>query len=204
MLSLACVSAAAALGAVWRAGVVLGEGPVLIVVQKQELGAALEAAPWFDPFPGQAGSGEGEVWLLSRPECPRCRAVESRLQARGVDVRLVLAAPRGAAPAEEAVAAELARRRDGFVFQEWLRDPAAPPPQPAGVSPADEGAQAQAGYAEYARAAVERVGRIAAANGVEPAAPMLIWRRGVEWRLAPQASAADLAFLQRDLAAAQR
>lgn len=201
MAGIAALGAGLALAGLWRADALLRHGPVLIVAQKQTLAQALEDAPWFDPVPG--GAGEASVWLLSRPECKPCRKIERRLQAQGVEVRLVLAAPRGSGGVEEAVVAELARRRDGFVFQEWLRAPQAPPPAPAGVTEVDQGPEAQAGYAEFARAAVERIAHIAQANGVEMQPPVLIWRRGVEWRLASRADADDLAFLQRDLQAAR-
>lgn len=201
MASIAAIGGGAALAGVWRVGALLQAGPVLIVAEKQALAQALEDTPWFDPVPG--GGGEAAVWLISRPDCKPCRTIERRLAARGVEVRLVLAAPRGVSGAEEAVVAELARRRDGFVFQEWLRAPHAAPPTPAGVTEVDQGPQAQAGYAEFARAAVERIAEIAAANGEEMKPPVLIWRRGVEWRLASEADADDLAFLQRDLEAAR-
>lgn len=180
--------------------VLLRDEPTLVVAEKAALAETLEGAPWFAWEP--RNPEDPAVWLLSRPDCPACRGLERRLGRADAELRLIVVAPRDAGELHTAVAAELARRRDGDAFQTWLKNPSQPLPLPAGVLDVDLGAEAVAGYAELGRATQDRLAAIAAANGLELQVPALIWRRGREWRIAVQPDAADRAALFRDLAAA--
>jgi len=191
--------AAGAAAVVSILGAMTAERPTLIVAQKDALSEVLEEAPWFAWEPQDADAPV--VWLLTSPGCTTCRTLERTLAQFDADLRLILAAPREAGELETLVAAELARRRDGYAFREWLNDPSRPLPIPAGVLEVDQGTEAVAGYAELGRASFDRLGEIAAANGVRIEAPAVIWRRGREWRIAVRPDAAAVAAVARDVAA---
>lgn len=201
-LGMAATTFAAGIAAAASLIAILVQSPPAVVVDhKAELADALEAAPWFAWKPGNPD--DPAVYVLSHPRCPSCRALEQRLSRwDATELRVIVVAPRDAGELETAVAAELARRRSGDAFRQWLQHPAQPLPIAAGVQEVDTGPDAMAGYAEYGRAAFDRLSVIAAANGVALQAPALIWRRGLEWRIAVEPDGWDLQALARDLAAA--
>jgi len=176
-------------------------GPQVVAVDAAELEQALEDSPWFAFEPGE----EPAVWLLSAPACAPCRrdeaAVLKMVQGVGGELRVLVAAPRGASDAEASLAAEFARRRDGAAFAAWRLEPDAPLRIPVGVSDVDVGSAAVEGYAEWGRASFDRIAAVVARNDTALEAPTVFWRRGQEWRMAVSPAADDLEALRQDLEA---
>jgi hypothetical protein len=147
----------------------LEEQPVTLAAEADLLEAALQEAPWIER------GGEGPViWAVAPLRCQRCAPFFERdlpaLRAQGLRVRLILIAPRsGAVQPEPAGAPKVVRIRHG-----------GPPmfaaaQDPIGASARDE---------DWARASLDRITAILAANGASMEMPCLIWRRGFEWRAA--------------------
>lgn len=183
----------------------LDRAPQVVAVDKAELVASLEGAPWFVlPSIDEESSADAVpiVWLLTGLDCPLCRRVERRVTSLGAEIRVVAVVPRTADSARQRAVAEIARRRSGDFFAEWRARPDSPILQPIGIGPSDVGPAAVAGYAEWSHASFERLGGIATANGASLAVPALIWQRGREWRIAVRPDEDAFRVLRRDLKAA--
>jgi len=86
----------------------------------------------------------------------------------------------------------LSEVRDWPSLQMWAAGDALPP---ASTDPNE-----QEGYREWGRASWDRVAAVLRENGVDPKLPLLIWRRGPEWRVLVGTRAATLDALRRDMA----
>ena len=174
-------------------------GPVTLVADTEEIADALADSPWV----GSADNGP-IVWAFTRPDCRDCGKLDAASIAALVDedmeIRMVVVAPRGesdaaaeAAPSPmHAAAASLAQARDWSEMQRWSAGEATQPFSGDRVS-AD-------GYVEWGRASFDRVAAILRDNGVDPKLPLLIWRRGPEWRVLVGGRAVTLDALRRDMA----
>lgn len=165
-------------------------GPVTLVSHTEEIADALADSPWT----GSAESGP-VVWAFTRPDCGDCGALAPRevlsLADEEMEIRMVVVAPRTTAAAAESVAA-LAETRDWAALERWAagEDAAAQTPDAA----------VREGYVEWGRASWDRLAALLRENGVDPRLPVLIWRRGPEWRVLVGSRAASLDHVRRDMA----
>lgn len=192
MAAIACASALMAGGGLMLRDQARLAGPVTLISGSESMTDALLDAPWLGP------ENEGPVvWAFTSAECPSCGALPPTVLAAladdGVDVRIVAVAAReGANALTVRSAAALAHARDWNTLRDWS---GAAPLEP---TTADEAAVE--GYAEWGRASYDRVSALLRANGVEPQLPVLIWRRGPEWRAVTNARRSTLDVARRDLA----
>jgi hypothetical protein len=159
--------------------------PRTIARNQAEIAKILDGAGWVSPhLPGP------KLYVIAYRDCPDCVAFERdalpRLQAAGVDTRIIMVAradtnglTRSTAP-ERATVAELWLNRDWSLLQRWL---AASPPgawTAPGVAPAD-GDAARTAVVEAGRKALEDLTPLLKANGIAFAWPTAIWwtRAGV-------------------------
>lgn len=167
-------------------------GPVTLTSGAQAMEQALLDAPWLGP------ENDGPVvWAITRADCAACGVLPPSILAaladEGVDVRIVAVAARdGASAGAVGNAAALAHARDWNALHEWS---AAVPLEPTTTDKA-----AIEGYAEWGRASYDRVSALLRANGIEPQMPVLLWRRGPEWRAVTNARRNALDAVRRDLA----
>ena len=172
-------------------------GPVTLVSDTEEIADALADSPWA----GSPGAGP-IVWAFTRPDCSACGKLDpasvAALADEEMEIRMVVVAPRGVGDAGAAptpmhtAAASLAENRDWTEMQRWA----------AGETPiAFTGDRvAVDGFVEWGRASWDRVAAILRDNGVDPRLPLLIWRRGPEWRVLVGGRAVTLDALRRDMA----
>jgi hypothetical protein len=168
-----------------RAGGLQAHAPASVLAHRADLGEALQEAPW-------VASSEGGpiVWAVAGDSCRNCAAFLDRtlpgLNARGVEVRLVLTHPLGAAGEADDVVAELARTRDWNAFEHWREGKRQA--NFAGEDPAE-----QEGLVEWGRASYDRIAEVFQANKIDPSLPVLLWRKGPEWRVltGPEALSID-------------
>jgi hypothetical protein len=170
--------------------------PAVVAVEKTNLAEALDDAPYV------SSRGDGPVlWLVTAPDCAPCRAFERKvlpgLLDRGVEVRVILAAPREARidAGEAQWIAAVARRREWVSLHKWMT---------GGAAQADVSLEAPAaeGYLEWGRASFERIDGALHENGLALAAPALFWRVGPEWRASVKPDERAIKFLRDDLAPA--
>ncbi len=173
-------------------------GPVTLVSATEEIADALTDSPWA----GSEGNGP-IVWAFTRPACGDCGKLDpasvAALAEEEMEIRMVVVAPRGAGDAEaaaapsamHAAAASLAQSRDWAEMQRWS----------AGEAPIAFSGDRQSvdGYVEWGRASYDRVAAILRDNGVDPKLPLLIWRRGPEWRVLVGGRAVTLDAVRRDM-----
>ena len=174
-------------------------GPVTLVSDTEEIADALSDSPWA----GSPANGP-IVWAFTRPDCRDCGKLDAAslaaLADEEMEIRMVVVAPRGVGDAGadapptlmHAAAASLAENRDWAEMQRWS----------AGETPIPfTGDRASAdGYVEWGRASFDRIAAILRDNGVDPKLPLLIWRRGPEWRVLVGGRAVTLDALRRDMA----
>jgi hypothetical protein len=167
-------------------------GPVTLIGGGEALEDALLDAPWLGP------ENDGPVvWAITRADCPDCGAlppaVLAELADEGIDVRIIAVAARDGATAQAVgSAASLAHARDWNTLREWRAD--------APLEPTTADKAAIEGYAEWGRASYDRVSALLRADGVEPHLPVLLWRRGPEWRAVTRGGRTALDALRHDLA----
>jgi len=152
--------------------------PHPITRNQAEIGRILEGAGWVSP-----GLSGPRLYMISFRACPDCIRYEQgefpRLQAVGVDTRVIMVAlpDRNGAPrstaVERATVAELWVNRSWPLFQKWMGSPTAAWTAP-GVPPAD-GDVARSAVVEAGRAMTDRLGDLLKADGVNFAYPTLIW-----------------------------
>jgi hypothetical protein len=163
-------------------------GPVTLVSETERLEDALADGPWTGSDPNGP-----IVWAFVRPACDNCgdfsAASLAALADEDMELRVVVVAGREDASGP---AATLAEMRDWSIFEDWANGAT---PEVASRDPA-----AQEGYREWGRASWDRVAAILRLNGVDPRPPLLIWRRGPEWRVLVGTRAATLDALRRDMA----
>lgn len=166
-------------------------GPVILVSGTETMEDALLDAPWLGPE-----NGGPVVWALTKADCAACGALPpvevAELADEEIDVRVVAVAARDGGAAAQDSAASLAHARDWLTLRDWSNT------APLPTSTTDKAARE--GYAEWGRASYDRVAAVLLENGVEPKLPILIWRRGPEWRVVTNGSRASLDHVRRDLA----
>ena len=167
-------------------------GPVTLTTGVADMEDALLDSPWLGPE-----NGGPVVWAVTKSDCADCGALPpvevAALADEEIDVRIVAVAARdGARSGALESAASLAHARDWNTLRDWSNA------APLEATTADKAAQE--GYAEWGRASYDRVAAILRDNGVEPKLPLLIWRRGPEWRVVTKGSRASLDHVRRDLA----
>jgi hypothetical protein len=187
----------------------IAEAPQIIAVEAAALETALEESPVL------ATAEAGPVaWLVTAPDCEDCRHLEeaafNRLSAAGIAVKVVMApaneSPNATSVEARAFVAALAARQDYQSLAPCLvsrRDEADSLVRRVAcrTSAVELSAPAIEGYLEWGRASHERIAAVLAANGLEPRAPALIWRRGGEWRAAVGRDQRSVAAAVRDLTA---
>lgn len=176
-----------------RAG--LEAAPAVVAVDRAALPAALESAPSVE-----SSAGEGVVWIVTKPNCPACRALEdgavAKLLDSGAAVHVLVVAPRG----ESYDDATLARVAAVAVDRSWQTYQACFSATASGLvcdPPALEPA-AQEGYLEWGRATLDRIESVVAANDMPMAFPIVFWQRGREWRATTGGDPRALTYLTRD------
>lgn len=122
--------------------------------------------------------------MVSYRACPDCvrfaQAELPKLQAAGVDTRVIMIARAdrngisGSTPAERATVAELWVNRDWKLLERWMALTAPDAWSATGIPPAD-GDVARTAVIEAGRKAVEDLTPPLKANGVRLAYPVLIW-----------------------------
>jgi hypothetical protein len=165
-------------------------GPVTLVSDTEEIADALSDSPWT----GSEANGP-IVWAFMQPDCAACgkldAAAVASLADENMEIRMIVVAPRGAAEPDISTAA-LAESRDWSELEQWAAG--------AAITPQTPDAAARDGYIEWGRASWDRVAAILRDNGVDPKIPLLIWRRGPEWRVLVGGRAVTLDAVRRDMA----
>ena len=153
--------------------------PRVITHSPLEITRALERAGWVSPgLPGP------KLYMISFRDCPDCQRFERdmfpRLQAAGVDTRVIMVARPDAegvsrsTPAERTTVAELWANRSWRLWQQWQA--AAPQTWTApGLIPADTDT-GRAALVEAGRQMVTTLRPLLAENGVNFAYPLLVWQ----------------------------
>ena len=170
-------------------------GPVSLVTATEDVADALSDAPWI----GSESNGP-VVWAFTRPDCDCGKltpAAVAALADEEMEIRVVVVAPRPAnatapPPASNVTVATLAENRDWAALQHWAVG--------APVTAASSDPAATDGYVEWGRASYDRIAAILRENGVDPKLPLLIWRRGPEWRVLVGSHAATLDAVRHDMA----
>ncbi len=192
MAAIACASALMAGGGLLLRDQARLAGPVTLISGARAMEDALLDAPWLGP------ENDGPVvWAFTSADCAACGAlppvVLAALADEGVDVRIVAVAARESAGAQAVEsAAALAHARDWNALRDWSAT--------APLEPTTTDKAAVEGYTEWGRASYDRVSALLRANGVEPHMPVLLWRRGPEWRAVTNARRNALDAVRRDLA----
>lgn len=199
LLGLVCAiafgSALAAGSGLWGLREARLAGPVSLVAATEGVADALGDAPWI----GSESNGP-IVWAFTRPDCDCGRltpAAVAGLAEEEMEIRMVVVSPRPgdarAAPAaSDADVAALAEARDWRMLKAWAGG------QKLTGAPADRAAAE--GDIEWGRASYDRLAAILRENGVSPKLPLLIWRRGPEWRVLVGSHAATLDTVRHDMA----
>ncbi|MDQ0466856.1 hypothetical protein QO010_004652 [Caulobacter ginsengisoli] len=153
--------------------------PVTLTADAAQAGQLLDRAGWVSP--GLKGRA---VYLVSFRDCPGCQFVERslfpRLQAQGIDTRVIvfarpdIAVIKQSTPAERATVAQLWLARDWGLLQRWLAADSAAWTAP-GVPRADKDPARLKALAESRRTA-ETLMKLATRAGLSPGTPLLMWR----------------------------
>ena len=168
-------------------------GPVTLVTATGEVADALSDSPWV----GSPANGP-IVWAFTAPDCAACGkltpAAIAALAEEEMEIRMIVVAPRGkGVAASDGAVAALAETRDWDELRRWT----------AGVAPTTavpRDASVVEGNVEWGRASWDRIAAILRDNGVDPKLPLLIWKRGPEWRVLVASPAATLDAVRRDMA----
>jgi hypothetical protein len=152
--------------------------PHEIAKNQAEIGKILSGAGWVSP-----GLSGPKLYMISFRACPDCIRYEEtefpKLQAAGVDTRVILVAlpdVNGAAHStavERSTVAELWVNRSWPLYQKWMTTPIAAWTAP-NIPPAD-GDVARSAVVEAGRDAVARLTELLRPSGVRFAYPTLIW-----------------------------
>ena len=155
--------------------------PHTITKNQAQISQLLEHAGWVSP--GRPGA---KLYMVSFRSCPDCIRFETnefpRLEKAGVDTRVILIARKDynglakSTPAERTTVAELWIDRNWNLLQAWQSVPPEAWTAP-GLVPAD-GDTARTAVVEGARAFVEQLQPLLAANGVDNHGfryPTLVW-----------------------------
>lgn len=153
--------------------------PHTVTKNQAEIGKLLQGSGWVSP-PGQTGP---KLYMISYRDCAACQRYQqsqfARLQAAGVDTRVIVIAradvngqPRSTAT-ERATVAELWVNRGWSLYQKW--SDAAPDKWTAAGIPAADGDVARSAVVEVGRDTVDRLTPLLKANGVRFGFPTLVW-----------------------------
>jgi hypothetical protein len=152
--------------------------PHTIAKNQAEIARLLEQSGWVSP-----GVKGRPLYMVSFRSCPDCIRFEDevfpRLQAKGVDTRVIVIARRDvnglpkSTPVERSTVAQLWLTRDWRLLEAWR---AVPPDawKGLGVPPAD-GDMARTAVVEGGRSLVDQLRPLLKANGVNFAYPLLVW-----------------------------
>jgi hypothetical protein len=198
------VAAGALLWAWWELD--LRWRPKTISHDQAQIAALLDHAGWVSP-----GRGGRKLYLIAYRDCADCNAFEratfSRLQAAGVDTRvLMIARPdtNGLAQstaAERAIVAELWLNRDWGLLQRWLAATQATAWSAVGLPDAD-GDMARTAVVGAGRTMVETLTSLLKDNGLALGYPTVIWwSKGGIMRACVCRAAPSYGPVQRDLGA---
>ena len=161
--------------------------PAVVAIDKDVLEEALNDAPAIssdeDADENQDDdSTDGPVlWLVTAPDCPKCRAFEKGAMAKlidsGVEVRAIVVAPRKLAANTQGArdVAALMKERDWTGVHLWMQGKR--PPSSEAMDPDEED-----GLLEWGRQSAERIGAVLKRNDLIMDEPALFWRNGPEWR----------------------
>ena len=171
-----------------------GAAPAVIAVDTDDLQDALDEAPWIS-----SGETKGPVlWLVTTPDCKRCRAFQTAQMARlldaGVEVRAILLAPR-ALPLDTNDARDVAtllKSREWTATEMWLQGRRERPDQT--MDPAEE-----EGFLEWSRQSAERIAAVLKRNDLPLGAPTLVWQAGREVRASVSGDRRAFARVEADL-----
>jgi hypothetical protein len=193
LMALALASLAAA-GGIWRQYSDKIFGPAILVAGADDLTDALADAPLL------GGDRDGpKVWVIADSDCPLCqplfRETLPDLRDRGFDVRVMLVSRAADQARDAAFVAVLAKNREWQAFETWAFDSAVTEGTP-GLS----GPEEVEGYLEWGRASLARVEAVLKDNDLTLKLPIVIWRRGPEWRVAPALAPQTFERARRDLA----
>lgn len=150
--------------------------PHTLKAHEAEIAAMLDQAGWVSP-----GPKERVLYLVGFRSCPDCIRFETeefpRLQAAGVETRVILFPRRAVSTAEErSGVAELWANRDWGLLQRWMAVP--PAAWKAEGLPAADAVPERAALVEKSRKLVDDLKPLLADNGVKIAFPTLVWRDG--------------------------
>jgi hypothetical protein len=152
--------------------------PHPITKNQSEIGKILQGSGWVSPH-----LDGPKLYVIAYRDCPDCVRYEEsefpKLQAAGVDTRVILiarpdvdGAPKST-PAERSTVAELWFNRSWPLFQKWM---AAPTDAwtASGLAPAD-GDVARSAVVEVGRDSVDKLKSLLGDSGVDVSFPTLIW-----------------------------
>jgi hypothetical protein len=148
--------------------------PRTLDAHEAKIAALLEGAGWVSP-----GISDSKViYLIGFRSCPDCIRFETeefpRLQAAGVDTRVILFPRRSTStPEERAGVAELWANRSWATWERWMAVP--PAAWTAEGIPSDMMPD-RAALVEKSRRLVDEMGPLLADNGIRMAFPTLVWR----------------------------
>lgn len=153
--------------------------PHVISRNSLEITRTLERSGWVSPgLPGP------KLYMISFRDCPDCqrfeREVFPRLQAAGVDTRVIMVARADAngisrsTAAERSTVAELWANRSWRLWQQWRQTTPQAWTAP-GLTPADNDT-GRAALVEAGRQMVDRLRPMLAQNGINFAYPLLVWQ----------------------------
>ena len=151
--------------------------PHTLKQHEAQIDALLTQAGWVSP----GLSETRKITMISFRSCPDCIRFEReefpRLQAAGVDTRVIMTARRAKSTApERSGVAELWANRQWATYEAWTDMPVAA--WTAEGLPSADADPARAALLERSRRLVDDLRPLLAANGVELRYPTLIWRDG--------------------------
>ncbi len=151
-----------------------------------EIVALFENAPWVS-----AGRGGPPLYVISFRTCPTCLAFKAGEQdaliEAGVDIRWIIYARRDregrerSSTEERAVQAELWLTRDWHLFQDWFYTDPDTYYVTEQLPPVAEEDPVRSAAVEEARALVDTLADLYAAEGIDLAIPTLLWQQDGEW-----------------------
>jgi len=153
--------------------------PRTLTAHEAEIAAMLDQAGWVSPRSAETGRGEKVLYLVGFRSCPDCIRFETeefpRLQAAGVDTRVILFPRRAVStPEERSGVAELWANREWGLLERWMAVP--PAAWKAEGLPVADATPERAALVEKSRRLVDDLKPLLADNGVKIAFPTLVWR----------------------------
>jgi len=168
-------------------------------------GAAVERLLYDAGWVTEGVEGGPVLYMVAVRRCPDCLRIESeefsRLQRAGVDLRVVMVAPRfGSTSIERATVAELWDGRDWQDYETWTGTAERAWTAPD-IPPAD-GDPRRIALVERGRSLVDRLRPLLAQDGLRFGYPLLVWRdpRG-QVRACTCRTRDTYAYIRRDLGA---